>query len=345
MRRYDHTFVLAAVIGIVGGTAPWGCSDPEPPPSARETTPAVQATAQPAESANASTKQATFETPQLEPRPVTFADAETAYRDQRYAEAVDLFAAYTAQKPQNAWGHYMLGLAAWKAGQSGKAETAFETAIQLDPRHVKSLLNWSRVLLDSGRNEDAVAKLEAALDIDPTSSDACRLLGRAHDAMGHRSAAIDAYRLALVLDARDAWSMNNMGLIWIREGRCAEALPPLARAVELRADVAVFQNNLGVALERLGHAAAAAAAYREVLSLDANYEKAALSLARVEALSQSTAAETLDLAAVARGFDAEVRGWRDSMPSQARTSAGDSSSTTKALAARDQRPMTPEDDD
>src|SRR5438128_8343246 len=48
--------------------------------------------------------------------PVTFGRADSAFRGRRYSEAVSLFAVYTTSNPDNPWGHYMLGLSAWKAG-------------------------------------------------------------------------------------------------------------------------------------------------------------------------------------------------------------------------------------
>ena len=65
--------------------------------------------------------------------PVSFADADAAYQAKRYKEATGLFEQYTAQRPTNAWGHFMLGLSASKAGDLAKAEGAFEEALKIDP--------------------------------------------------------------------------------------------------------------------------------------------------------------------------------------------------------------------
>ena len=88
-----------------------------------------------------------------------------------------------------------------------------------------------------------------------------------------------------------------------------EALYPLARATEVRDDVAVFHNNLGAALERTGHFVAAADAYGAVLDLDSSYEKAVVSLARVEGLEEQPGARNVDLAALASQFVADMKGW------------------------------------
>jgi len=232
------------------------------------------------------------------PGPVTFADGETAYNAGKYADATKIFEQYTAQKPENAWGHFMLGLSAWKSGDLQKAETALEDSLRIDPEHLKSLVNLSRVLLDQRRFDDALVRLTEAGKIDPNSADVQRLLGRTYSGQGKTDDAISAYRAAIMLDNGDAWSMNNLGLLLLEQGRTDDALPFLARAVQLKKDVAMFQNNLGMALEHTGRYTAAATAYHNALAADPKYAKAEKNLTRVEAV-KSPSEEPFDLEAVA----------------------------------------------
>ena len=154
-----------------------------------------------------------------------------------------MFEAYSESEPDNAWGHYMLGLSAWKTGDHTRALEAFDAALRLDPTHRKSLLNSARVLLETSRPKDALNRVEQALAIEPLSGEGLRLLGRAHYELGEVDEAIDAYQRALALDDKDVWAMNNLGYLYIQQGRSDAALPPLARAVEIRGNVPVFQNN------------------------------------------------------------------------------------------------------
>jgi predicted Zn-dependent protease len=240
----------------------------------------------------------------------TYADAERAFHRGRYEEAAGMFKAYSESEPDNAWGHYMLGLSSWKTGDHTGALEAFDAALRIEPSHRKSLLNSARVLLETGRPKDALDRVERALAIEPLSGEGLRLEGRAHHELGQIAEAIDAYERALALDDRDVWAMNNLGYLYIQQGRSDAALLPLARAVEIRSNVPVFQNNFGTALERSGHFVAARGAYEAALQADSTYGKAAVGLARVNAHGAASDTSTVDVAALSRQFQAEVEQWR-----------------------------------
>jgi predicted Zn-dependent protease len=250
--------------------------------------------------------------------PVSYIDAEEAYRERRYDDAVGLFDGYNRQHPENPWGYYMLGLSAWKSGDAERAMAGFDEALRLDPGHRKSLFNSARVLLETDRPREALERIERGLGLEPLSGEGYRLLGRARYELGQAAEAIEAYRRAIALDEHDAWAMNNLGLIYIQQGRSDAALPPLARAVELRAESPVFQNNLGSALEQAGHLADAKRAYEAALAADSSYAKAAASLERVTARVEQGDTASVDLAALAGEFQAEMGRLSDS-PSTADT--------------------------
>ena len=238
--------------------------------------------------------------------PVAFEDAEAVFRDGRYAEATALFGAYLERKPENPWGHYMLGLAAWKAGETERADAAFGKALELDPKHLKSWINWSRALLDGGRADEALDRLGRARELDSASAEIFRLIGRAEEERGQIDSAIAAYRTAVTLDANDAWSFNNLGVLYIEQGLPGDAIGALARAVELQPELAVFHNNLGMALERWGYFVAAQDQYRLAVERDPGHEKAAANLKRIEGHPDRSGVPPLDLPTLAREFVEEV---------------------------------------
>ena len=240
------------------------------------------------------------------PEDLTYTMAESAFTAKRYSEATEMFSVLASEQPDAAWNHYMLGLAAWKAGQPDRAERAFTAAIERDPKHVKSELNLTRVLLDMRRPEEALTHVQQALVLDSVSAEGWRLLGRVRGQLNEVEPALTAYRKAVALDDKDVWSMNNMGLVLIEAGRFEEALGPLARATELAPTAPVYQNNLGMALERTGHYTAAAEAYRTALTNDSTYKRASVSLARVEQLTESPTLVAVDLKGLSSTFAIEI---------------------------------------
>ena len=245
------------------------------------------------------------------PETVTYGDAEKVFRSGEYEEAARLFEAYAQRRPENPWGHYMQGISLWRAGDHAGAEAALRRTLEVDSTHAKGLVNLARVLLEQGKASDALDYAEKVVELEPESGPGWRVLGNVHAELGLVEDAVSAYRRAIVLDHRDAWTMNNLGLLMIREGRYEEALPPLARATELRPDVAVFQNNLGVALERTGHPVEAVVAFRAALDADPGYEKARVSLERVEPKAAQVATpEPFDLTRIAGMFSDEIERWK-----------------------------------
>ncbi len=238
-----------------------------------------------------------------EPKVVTYAMAEKAFFERRYEEAADMFNIYTDEHPANAWGFYMLGLSEWKAGDNGAAEEAFVFALEIKPDHTKSLINFGRVLLEQGREDEAKAQIELALAANPGSTAATRVLGRIQHNQGLLEEAAASYLTVLRIKEDDVWSLNNLGLIRIQQGRFEEALPALAKAVQIESGVACFQNNLGLALERTGHFTAAGEAYAAALEADGDYEKADLSLTRVSELTDDGDIMPVDLDALAASFN------------------------------------------
>jgi tetratricopeptide (TPR) repeat protein len=222
--------------------------------------------------------------PQPAHDPASFADGEAVYRAKKYAEATSIFEAYVERHPKNAMGHYMVGLSAWKSGDFAKSEKAFEDALKIEPQHVKSLINLSRVLLDQKRFDEAISRLTIAIEINPESAEVCRLLGRGYSGKGSVDQAVEAYNEAISLNDQDVWSMNNLALLFLETQRAEDALPLLVKATALRNDVPEFHNNLGMALEHTGRFKAAATAYSDALSADSSYHKAKQNLARVEAM-------------------------------------------------------------
>jgi len=259
--------------------------------------------------ANAAEVTTSTPTSPVNPGPVSFESANTAFTEKRYAEAVRLFTTYTTDKPGDVWGQYMLGLSAWRTGDRDGAVDAFKRALAIDSNHVKSHLNLSRVLVELGKAQEALPHVEATLAIDSTSGEGYRILGRVKDELGDTTGAVDAFKRAIVLDERDVWSMNNLASASITQHKYADALGPLARAIEIDSTVATFHNNLGFALEKGGYVTQAVDEYRAALAIDPTYQKASRNLARVEGVPKDSTAAPAELGKLSRSFLEQVQSW------------------------------------
>jgi Flp pilus assembly protein TadD len=239
------------------------------------------------------------------PVAVDWETAETAWRQKNYPRAVELFTVWSGERPDNPWGHYMLGLSRWKAGNLEEAEASLVGAVELDPGHRKALVNLARVRLDQGRPEEAEAPARSATELDPASPDGWRVLGRVHHSRGEVDQAILAYQTAALLDRGDAWALNNLGLLMIQQERFEEALGPLAQAAVVDSTLAVVQNNLGMALERTGRTTQALVAYGRAVELGEG-GKAEASLARLTGYPDRAGVMPVELPTVALRFTEEL---------------------------------------
>ena len=228
--------------------------------------------------------------------------AEAVYRAGGYGEAVDLFSRYVEREPTNPWGHYMLGIAAWKGGYLELAEAHLVESLLIYPNHAKGRVNLARVMIELGDGTAAARHAALAEDLNPESAVAARTLARALAVVGDYEAALAKYDEAVWLDPEDGWSLNNMGYLMIQLGRHEDAVGPLALAASLDSANATFRNNLGSALEGAGYGAAALEAYREAVALDPGHAKAAMSVERLRAVVAEGAAKEVDLDAIARAF-------------------------------------------
>lgn len=210
-----------------------------------------------------------------------------AYGAREYRKAAAYWTAEVAARPERAYGHYMLGLSLWKAGEPEAAESALRRAGEQNPRSLRTFLNLSRVLNELDRFDAALEAAEQARSLDPEHPQALYVQARSLRNLGRVEDAVVALEQALAFDAEYGHARNLLGLIRIQQGRFAEAAESLRLAARYEPELPYVQANLGRALELDGSYEEAVLAFRAALDLDPGMRAAQLSLARVEEAAAS----------------------------------------------------------
>jgi Flp pilus assembly protein TadD len=191
--------------------------------------------------------------------PVDAATAKAAWKDGvslfengDYTAASDKLKTAAAGGPQDAYRHYLLGLAQWKSGDRDAAETSLLESTKLDPTRVKTWINLARVRHERGDRSGALEAADKGVELDPTSADALHQKGRALMELNRADEALVALTTARGLDAGNGYIANTLGLLLIQIGKPADAIEPLEAAKAALPHIAYVRNNLGVAYERTG---------------------------------------------------------------------------------------------
>lgn len=96
---------------------------------------------------------------------------------------------------------YQEGRAAYLSEDYQAAAAAFARVVEIDPTHIKALINWGVSLSRGGNPKEAIAKFEQALARDPNNAWAMYNLGVALERLGEHEAAITRYKQAVALDS------------------------------------------------------------------------------------------------------------------------------------------------
>lgn len=118
-------------------------------------------------------------------------------KQERYAEAIQLFEKSIQEWPDYATAHYNLAVALQNQGRLTDAIDAYRKALSLQPDYPEAYNNMGLILKRQGKIEDAVAAYKEALHIRPNSALSYNNLAVALEVQGNLADAIAAYKKAL----------------------------------------------------------------------------------------------------------------------------------------------------
>jgi predicted O-linked N-acetylglucosamine transferase (SPINDLY family) len=156
-------------------------------------------------------------------------------------------------------------IAAHQARRFADAQRLYKRVLKAAPDHPEALQLLGIVLLEQGRNTDALPILRHAAERSPHSTVSHLQLGNAYAALGRVDEAIRCYQTACRLrsDSGDAWF--NLGTVLDQTGRRADALAAFDRALAITPDHPGYRNNRALCLKFLGRPDDAEKDLREAL--------------------------------------------------------------------------------
>lgn len=171
-------------------------------------------------------------------------------------------------EPSAATWHFRRGVAAAAAGDKAGAIHEYEQAIAAGSDTAAVYANLGRLLMDTGRSDEALRAFEAALARAPEDATIHNTLGHELARLGRPKEAITHYRRALESDPMFALAHLNLGHALAEQGKHAEALEHYTKAQALRPTSPAAHYNAGRMHYALGQYAAAEVDYRNAVELE-----------------------------------------------------------------------------
>jgi len=180
--------------------------------------------------------------------------------------------------------HEGLGFISLAATDPAGARDHFETAARLDPSSGEYVYRAAQTLLVEGNRDAAIARLGQAIEIEPAHVGACNdLAWLLAETGGDLELALELARRA-VRAASGPATRDTLGWVHLKRGDADLAEQAFARAIAAGEDSPSLQYHLGLALARQGKTSDAVAALRKAVEADSfpEVEAARTELARLE---------------------------------------------------------------
>ncbi|UCG48425.1 MAG: tetratricopeptide repeat protein [Phycisphaerales bacterium] len=164
-------------------------------------------------------------------------------KEGKLKEAAAEFKQAIEADPTHAGAHNNLGIAYERMGRQ-EAQAQFERAIQLRSDFTHAHFNLARILIKTGRINEAVAELRRTIQIDPDHVGALNMLGMAHGRQQKFAEAQAHLERAVRLDPNHAEARSNLGAAYAGQGRLREAIAQFEAALRIDPDNPEARENL-----------------------------------------------------------------------------------------------------
>ena len=173
------------------------------------------------------------------------------------ATAREALVTATRLQGESSEGWHVEAFVAWIERRWAAMETAWRSAIELEPGNVLALASFGIALCSRQRLDEALPFLERARNADPLSSFPYALTGKGLLNCGRPQEALRYLEDALSFDKEDATALDGAGIAQVALGHLEEGIATLERVVAISHRGAHFLGSLGWALATAGRQAEA----------------------------------------------------------------------------------------
>jgi tetratricopeptide (TPR) repeat protein len=173
--------------------------------------------------------------------------------DKKPDQAIDRIKLQISLAPQAATLHYLLGEALVTKGDADGAESAFNKAIEIEPRLPGAYVALSKMYIAYGREDAALQKLNEDLAKNPNDAPAIMLTGMIYQKKGNIAKAREAYEKVVALYPQFTAAANNLAYLYSSYGGDLEKAFQLAlKAHEAAPEDPDTSDTLGWILYKRG---------------------------------------------------------------------------------------------
>lgn len=196
-----------------------------------------------------------------------FLKAVAAYREQRYAEALEELEWLLPRSPESFDVNELAGLVYVALSQDNKANPYLAKGVRLNPRSAPARTTLATNLMSLHRTNEAEAQFQKAVELEPDSYDANHNLGEYYVQMGRLAESIPYLRHSQQIKPTAYNNGYDLALALVHLGRIDEARLQLQKLLKLQ-DTGELHSLLGEVEEKAKNYVAAARQYELSARLD-----------------------------------------------------------------------------
>jgi len=154
---------------------------------------------------------------------IEFNKGQIAFDQKNYQAAIEHMQKYTAERPDDAYGHAILGASFQGAGQQDDAVREYERGLAINPDYRYIQINLAELYVSQGKPEKAVPFFKRNLQAISDDAEAMYLYGNALIQTGDPGGAEDALKKSIALDSKLIEAHALLSEVLKEEGKTDEA--------------------------------------------------------------------------------------------------------------------------